>query len=122
MSPWTDVSMSNLSIKENKEKDFLLGPIAGPDLGKKYSGNTNPTNNKISPLFSQTDNTVPTLIHVGTNEILLDDSLEYAKAFSNVNVFVWKYMFHVFPLFEQLESAQIANQLTYDFILAHVQK
>ncbi|WP_270334510.1 alpha/beta hydrolase fold domain-containing protein [Ligilactobacillus acidipiscis] len=122
MSPWTDVSMSNLSIKKNKEKDFLLGPVAGPEIGKKYSGLTDPTNSKISPLFSKTDNTVPTLIHVGTSEILLDDSLEYAKKFSNINTFIWKDMFHVFPLFEQLESSKIANQLTCDFILAHVQK
>lgn len=122
MSPWTDASMSNLSIKENKEKDFLLGPIAGPEFGKKYSGSTDPTDSKISPLFAQNDNTVSTLIHVGTNEILLDDSLEYAKKFSNINAFVWKDMFHVFPLFEQLESAKIANQLTCNFILAHVQK
>lgn len=118
MSPWTDMTMSSNSVKEKRSKDFLLGPVASPEISKKYSGETELTNAILSPLFSQVTNTVPTLIHVGTNEILLDDSLRYANKFANVNLFVWQEMFHVFPLFEQFESSQSANQLTVNFILA----
>ena len=54
----------------------------------------------VSPLFGDFSNLPPILIHVGTDEIFLDDSRRVAEKASKTNTIVelkvWRRMIHVF--------------------------
>ncbi|SEQ70957.1 Acetyl esterase/lipase [Lachnospiraceae bacterium NE2001] len=103
MSPWTDLTASGPSYKENYDKD----PVFGNDRSElifdnPYIGDANPRDPRISPAFGDFTGFPPMLIQVGTDEMLLSDSeIVAAKARSQgVKVRFTKYqgMFHVFQM------------------------
>ena len=103
MSPWTDLTASGPSYKDNYDID----PVFGNDraeliFNNPYIGDANPRDPRISPAFGDFTGFPPMLIQVGTDEMLLSDSeLVAAKARSQgVKVRFTKYqgMFHVFQM------------------------
>jgi epsilon-lactone hydrolase len=67
----------------------------------------------------------PVLSQVGTDEILLDDSIRFAdaieKAGGTVRLEIWQGMHHVFQLnVAQLSSARKALDVTADFLRTHL--
>ena len=103
MSPWTDLTTSGPSYKDNYDID----PVFGNDraeliFNNPYIGDANPRDPRISPAFGDFTGFPPMLIQVGTDEMLLSDSeLVAAKARSQgVKVRFTKYqgMFHVFQM------------------------
>ena len=103
MSPWTDLTLSGSSYKDNYDID----PVFGNDRAQlifenPYVGDANPRDPRISPAFGDFAGFPPMLIQVGTDEMLLSDSeLVAAKAKSQgVRVRFTKYpgMFHVFQM------------------------
>ena len=103
MSPWTDLTLSGSSYKDNYDKD----PVFGNDrsaliFNNPYIGDANPRDPRISPAFGDFSGFPPMLIQVGTDEMLLSDSeIVAAKARSaGVRVRFTKYpgMFHVFQM------------------------
>ncbi len=64
-------------------------------------------------MFAELSNLPPLLIHVGDDEVLLDDTTRVMerveKEGGDVNVVVWASMIHVFPsLFEHLTASKEA--------------
>ena len=103
MSPWTDVTASGSSYKDN----FEIDPVFGNDRAalifeNPYPGEYDPRDPRISPAFGDFNGFPPMLIQVGTDEMLLSDSeIVAAKARSaGVRVRFTKYpgMFHVFQM------------------------
>lgn len=101
MSPWTDLTASGPSYKENYEVDPLFGKNRN-DLvfDSAYIGKNNPKDPYISPAYGDFDGFPPMLIQVGSLEMLLSDSytiVQKAKA-KGVKVQFSEYegMFHVF--------------------------
>lgn len=117
-SPWTDLTFSGDSYDYNKDKDFMITPeiINKGKIADLYTGENSADDSRISPLFGREKNTIPTLIHVGKNEALLDDSIAYAHEKDNVRLYIWNELFHIFPLFGMLKSSQQALLLTNEFI------
>ena len=104
LSPWTDLTFSGDSIRTRKKVD----PIFSRDedtqkFAPSYLGVHDPTNPFISPLFADLTGLPPTLIQVGNDEILLDDSIRLEKNMKVAGVDacleVWKDMWHVFQVF-----------------------
>ncbi len=103
MSPWTDLGLSGESMVSRAAFDPLLSAEA---LGKAvglyldHSG-ARPENPLASPLFARLDGLAPVRLHVGADEVLVDDSLRYAQeltaACGTVEVHVWEGLTHVFP-------------------------
>jgi acetyl esterase/lipase len=62
----------------------------------------------ISPLFSEASNLPPTLIHVGTEEVLFSDSESFARTAlssgADVQLEIWPEMIHVWHAFYPLLS------------------
>ena len=92
------------SIRTRKKVD----PIFGPDddnlpFAPAYLAASDPANPLISPLFADPVGLPPTLIQVGEDEILLDDSTRLEKKMKaagvDVHLEVWKGMWHVFQAF-----------------------
>ena len=62
----------------------------------------------------------PIPVHVGTAEILLDDSLRLVSS-EQIQVHVWEEMLHVFPSsLGSFEAAQAAHDLIATFLRAEL--
>ncbi len=79
------------------------------DAAKAYVGSAHARDPLASPLFESLAGLPPLLIQVGADEILLDDSVRYARAGSDagvpVTLEIWKGLHHVF----QLNSSDLLN-------------
>jgi acetyl esterase/lipase len=102
-SPWVDLENKNRSIKKNEDIDPMLDKRMLKKTARLYSNKQNLSNPFVSPINSDFTNLCPMLIHVGKNEVLLDDSLLLAqkaqKAGVKTTIEVFDNMFHVFQYF-----------------------
>lgn len=103
MSPWADLTNSGQSHIDNFELDPLFGKTKNNLLyNSSYIGDYNPKNPYISPLFGDFSSLPPTLIQVGTHEVLLSDAKSIAKKLKQkkipVRLSIYEGMFHVFQM------------------------
>ena len=103
MSPWTDLTNSGASYQTNFDRDPQFGGTTDNMLfGSTYIGDADPTDPYISPLFGSFEHFPPILFQVGSEEVLLDDTLRAAdkvrKAHGKLRVTVYEGMFHVFQM------------------------
>ncbi len=116
MSPWTDLTFSGDSIKSRAQRDPVLS-INDNWLENTYAGDQPLTHPLISPLFADLAGLPPTIIQVGTEEILYDDSVRLAEkallAGVDATLEVWEGMWHVFQGFAPYmpEAGQAIDQL-----------
>ncbi len=127
MSPWTDVTASGKSYKEN----YNIDPVFGNDrseliFNNPYIGDANPRDPRISPLFGDFTGFPPMLIQVGTDEMLLSDSESVAAKAraAGVKVRFTKYngMFHVFQMSGTLIEESKAAWFEVKRFLEEIQK
>jgi acetyl esterase/lipase len=125
LSPWTDLTFSGDSIRTRADRDPILR-LSGDDWLVKVYANGRPLDHPyISPLFGDMHALPATLIQVGTEEILYDDSfrLEQKARATGVDVTLetWAGMWHVFQGFVPYvpESHQAIKKIG-DFIQLHV--
>lgn len=108
LSPWTDLTLSGDSIISKKDKDPLITPHLLEIFSKRYFADADPKDPLISPHFADVKGFPPTLIQVGTNEVLLDDSVRMAQKMNNAGVdvrleiyenmmHVWQYLGGIVP-------------------------
>ena len=100
LSPWTDMTLSGEFVKTRAEVDPMIKLGEASEQFAYYVGNHDPTNPLISPIFADLHGLPPLLIHVGNDEVLLDDSVRLADrakaAGTEVKLKVWDGMWHVF--------------------------
>lgn len=113
LSPWTDLSHSFDSHTSKKETDIFLTLEFLQNMAAMYAGKNDLKNPLISPAFANLHALPPLLIHVGSHEILLDDSLILARnaALADVPVTlkIWPGYPHVFQMSpNELEGARKA--------------
>ena len=101
LSPWTDMTMTSESYVRCLDCDPILSPAYIAAVRESYlGGRTDYGNPDFSPLYGELDGFPPTLIQVGSNEILNDDSrmLEHKMKQSGVRVKLEEYRgcHHVF--------------------------
>jgi epsilon-lactone hydrolase len=101
VSPWTDLALSGASMETRAEADPLLTKDSLAATARLYLGAHDPHEPQASPLFGDLAGLPPVRIHVGEDEILLDDSLRYGERLQStggtVQVHTWEGMIHVFP-------------------------
>ena len=101
MSPWTDLTLSGDSVISRAKRDPILNAPALAEASRHYLGSHDPSDPRASPLRGDLAGLPPVLLHVGDDEILLDDARRYAERMracgSSVELHVWKGMVHVFP-------------------------
>lgn len=87
---------------------------------KLYAGEADFSDPEVSPLAGDPAGFPPTLIHVGTREVLLGDSARFAekarRAGVDVRLRVFDGMFHLFHQHWSLAEAKAAHQDIADFI------
>lgn len=72
ISPWVDLTLSGESYETNRDNDPSLTEELIRFYAECYAGDE--TNPEVSPLFGDLEGLPPSLIFVGGDEILLDDS------------------------------------------------
>lgn len=101
MSPWTDLALTGMSLQDHADDDPLLTREVLSAASASYLNGHDPNDPLVSPLFGSFTGLPPIQIHVGTSEVLLDDTRHYAKCAHaegvDVTAHVWEGMTHVFP-------------------------
>ncbi len=113
ISPWTDLTCSAASYQTKAATDPMVKLPGITAMARAYLGSADPRTPLASPLFADLRGLPPLLIHVGSEEVLLDDSLTLADraraAGVDVTVEVWEPMVHVWHWFlPWLDEAQAA--------------
>lgn len=113
LSPWTDLAATAPSLMTLREQDPWLVSDTVPKEAATYLNGADPRNPLASPLYGNLAGLPPVLIHVGEDEILLDDATRIAEKAQDegvpVTLKVWPEMWHVFQLFAgRIEDARTA--------------
>jgi monoterpene epsilon-lactone hydrolase len=101
LSPVTDLTLSGATYKTRADADPFFTRAQVAELVRSYLGNADAKHPSASPLFGQFAGMPPIRIHVGDDEVLLDDSRRYIEraiaAGVDAKLDVWMGMPHGFP-------------------------
>lgn len=126
ISPATDLSQSGQSYRDFADRDpFMSISGFGSDI-EAYLGEADRSLGSASPLSADLSGLPPLLIHVGSEEILLDDALGLARraaeARVKVELEIWPDMPHAWHLFPNwLPEATAATIRIARFFSKHCQ-
>lgn len=121
LSPWVDLTNTSETHQTRVKLDCILIKKELDEAAMMYANGTDLRHPLVSPLFADLFGLPPIFIQVGTDEILLADSLKLAENAHNAGVDitlkVWKGMFHIWHMMERYmpEAKQAMNEL-YAFI------
>ena len=113
MSPWTDLSLSGASMTSKADDDPLLTREMLAAAVHNYLGEGSARDPRASPVFADLSALPPLLIHVGKDEVPLDDSTRVMERIEasggDARVEIWASMIHVFPsMYEHLTTSTAA--------------
>jgi len=127
LSPWIDLALTGDSIETRAKHDPLLSRHALEEAARLYLGQSDAKDPRASPLYGDVAGLPPVLLHVGEDEILLDDARRYtdlmAKSGAAAKLHVWQGMVHVFPAnLALLRAAREALDITGEFLRIHISR
>jgi acetyl esterase/lipase len=109
ISAWTDLALTGESLNTCDAADPLLSRSGIVPSARMYLGDGDPRDPDASPLYGDLADLPPVLMHVGSAEVLLDDTVRYGVATEGAgsvcDVHIWEGMIHVFPSYVSLFSA-----------------
>ena len=120
LSPWTDLTVSGDSIRTRADRDPLLQFMGSNELVRAYAGKEPLNHPYISPVFADLHDLPPTLIQVGSEEMIFDDSSRLKTRLTEAGVpnqfEEWDGMWHVFQaLAPYVPEAEVAIRHIADF-------
>jgi monoterpene epsilon-lactone hydrolase len=103
VSPWTDLTMSGATLSSKDAVDPLIHKPYLEELAGAYlPAAIDRKDPRVSPLYADLRGFPPTLIQIGSDETLLDDSVRFAAAAGKADVAVtleiWPHMIHAWHL------------------------
>lgn len=120
ISPWTDLEGTGESMETRAEVDPFLNPIESRMAPLLYIGQMDRRHPLVSPIYADLQGLPPMLVHVGNDEILLDDAVRLVdrarEAGVEVAFKVWDDMWHVFHQFA-IPEAQLAIEEIGQYIM-----
>ena len=120
MSPWTDLALAGRSMVTRAEADPLSTQAQLAAMARLYLAGWDPLDPLASPLYGDLAGLPPVRIHVGEDDVLLDDSVRYGERFEResgtIQVHSWQGMTHVFPSNIALKAANEALDDIGDFL------
>ncbi|MGE0858140.1 MAG: alpha/beta hydrolase [Gammaproteobacteria bacterium] len=106
ISPWSDLACSNASYHYRAAADPMIPPADVRFMAGLYLGGADPESPLASPNRADLAGLPPLLIHVGRDEVLLDDALVLDQAARSAGVDstleVWDDMIHVWHAFHPM--------------------
>lgn len=120
MSPWTDMTCSGESLTGRADIDPVLTPEYIYAVREAYAGDLDPSQPELSPLLADLAGFPPTLIQVGTHEILFSDAERLAErmkaAGTECRLEVWEGMWHDFQMYPSKSAAQAMQNAAHFLI------
>ena len=99
LSPWTDLALTGASLTLNAKLDAIVEAEDAPIFAADYLAGTDPRHPYASPLYGDPTGLPPTLIQVGSEEVLRDDAVRMAekmqRAHCQAELQIWPRMPHV---------------------------
>jgi len=99
LSPWTDLALTGASLTLNAKLDAIVQAEDAPIFAADYLAGTDPRHPYASPLYGDPTGLPPTLIQVGSEEVLRDDAVRMAekmqRAHCQAELQIWPRMPHV---------------------------
>jgi phosphinothricin tripeptide acetyl hydrolase len=125
ISPWTDLTCSAPSYQTKAASDPIVDASGIAAMARGYLGAADPRTPLASPLFADLRGLPPLLVHVGSEEVLLDDATGLAEraraAGVDATLEVWEQMIHVWHWFlPWLPEAQAAVDKIGGFLCARL--
>jgi acetyl esterase/lipase len=123
ISPWTDMRCESASFDSKADVDPLLTRRSLKEMADAYLGGADPRDGRASPALADLSGLPPLLIHTGSDEVLLDDSIALLDAAGAARVeaqlVVWAGMIHVWHMFHAMlpQGIDAMNALT-TFVVA----
>lgn len=117
ISPWTDLTCQSESHTTKADVESMLNTPTLKEWSAAYTGKDSPQNPLISPVYAEFSGFPPLLIQVGSDEILLDDSLRVAERASaagvDVQLKIWNDLWHLWHIAALLvpESRQAMDEI-----------
>lgn len=119
ISPWLDLTLSGTSYETVGDDDPTLTRECLEYYTEMYAGDNDLENPLLSPLFGDVAGFPPSLIFVGSSEILLDDSVRMHKKLrlngNKSSIYIARNMWHVYILYGASPSSANHKQIS-DFI------
>jgi epsilon-lactone hydrolase len=101
ISAWTDLALAGNSMVSRADADPLSTPASLAAMAHLYLAGEDARDPLASPLYGDLAGLPPVRMHVGEDDILLDDSVRYGErleqAGGTIQVHTWQGMIHVFP-------------------------
>ena len=116
LSPVLDLTFSGASVDRNDGLDPMFRAATVRALQSHYGVGTDLRDPRLSPLFGRLTGLPPTMLLVGSSELLLDDTLRFAARVAGAKASVWHDMPHVFPAFRGLMAGDRAIREIGEFI------
>ena len=123
LSPVTDLTFSGESWSTRALADPYFTQPQAAELVASYLDGDDPADPKASPLYADLKNLAPTRVHVGNDEVLLDDSTRFVEravaAGVDARLDVWEGMVHgylggVGRLAASTETLQLISEFLND--------
>jgi monoterpene epsilon-lactone hydrolase len=113
ISPWVDLAGTGETLATLEARDPIVQKAGLLDMARQYLGERDPRTPLASPLYADLSGLPPLLIQVGSEEVLLDDSLRIQHRAREhgleTTLEVWDEMIHVWHFFHpQLEEGREA--------------
>ncbi|HSW12534.1 MAG TPA: alpha/beta hydrolase [Solimonas sp.] len=86
LSPWADLACSGATMRTHAAHDPMLSAAVLQRWGNEYRGRVPADHPLCSPLMAELRGLPPVLIQVGSDEVLLDDSMRLEKKLQQARV------------------------------------
>ena len=115
MSPWTDMAAGGASYTQRAELDPTITMEYIRAVRTAYAGGADWSDPMLSPLFGDFEGFPPTLIQVGSNELLYSDSEQLMERMRSAGVLCrmeeWTEMWHVFQMMPIKKAAEAMEHI-----------
>jgi monoterpene epsilon-lactone hydrolase len=120
LSPWADLSLSGLSMLNNRKSDPALNWETLFLCARHYLRKSNPCDGYASPAYASLTGFPPVMVHAGSSEILRDDASKLgdraAEANVAVSVEIYDGMGHLFQTDASRSEAKVSLSRLAQFI------
>jgi len=110
LSPWTDMTASGQSYTQRAQLDPTITMEYIQAVRRAYAGDADLSDPMLSPLFGDFTGFPPTLIQVGSNELLYSDAERLRDRMRSAGVLCqmeeWAEMWHVFQMMPIKRAAE----------------
>jgi monoterpene epsilon-lactone hydrolase len=108
-SPWANLTNTGPAYQAKAETDFIITQQGIDEFSVTYLAGGDAETPLASPVFADLSRLPPMLIQVGSEEVLLSDSVRLVAlagiAQVDVTLRIWPHMVHIWPFFAQLSAS-----------------